>query len=387
MKRILVVAQDFPYPPTDGARADVWGRLQSLKRLGYAIDLLATVKRDPSNGDRCYVEQTIGSVVTVKRSRGWRSILSLRPFQLVSRYGLRRAVISGRYDAVVLESEYVASVLKNKGLDARLRILRVHNDSARNFEQLAKSETSLLRKLFYRMEATKARMYFGGVTREFDLLWFISNDEYREFMKVNPDMAEAASFLPPAVNAQDLCLSPRNSPRSLFIGTLGLAPNARAAEWYLKNVHARLSGIPQYGFDIAGNTLGMSIDSIRSVANVYKNVTLTENPTALADLYRNASVFVNPVFHGTGVKLKTILAVQAGLPVVTTTIGAEGCGLLNEEHLLIADHPQEFAAAVRRLLSDSGLATRLVAASQQFLRINYNHDDAIGASLRHVGSR
>lgn len=381
MKRILVVSPDFPYPPTDGARADIWGRLQALKALGYTVEMIATVKSLPDDESLREIRKICSNVQIIERRRKWRSMLSLRPFQLISRLDLQNAPLSASYDAAILEGEYVTTILKNKSFDTRVRILRVHNDSARNFEQLAKSETSFLRCIFYRMEAAKSRAHFDEIVRAFDLFWFISNNEYQTFLHNHPGLAGASCFLPPSVDVQSLSQSPRRKPHALFIGTLGLAPNARAVEWYLNHVHASLADIPGYGLDIAGNTLGMSIDSIRKCASRYHNITISENPDSVADLYANASVFVNPVFHGTGVKLKTVHAIQAGLPVVTTTTGAEGTGLIDGRHLAIADSPDDFASAVRSLLLNETLSVKLVAESQNFLRMRYDQRKAISASL------
>ena len=48
MKRILVVANDFPYPPDHGAAVDMWDRILTLEEMGYSIDLLASAREMPS---------------------------------------------------------------------------------------------------------------------------------------------------------------------------------------------------------------------------------------------------------------------------------------------------------------------------------------------------
>ena len=62
---------------------------------------------------------------------------------------------------------------------------------------------------------------------------------------------------------------------------------------------------------------------------------------------------VAPLRYGAGMKGKVTQSLAAGLPVVTTTIGAEGLNALEGEELLVADAPDAFADHVIRLHRDS----------------------------------
>ncbi|QEC46876.1 glycosyltransferase [Baekduia soli] len=77
-----------------------------------------------------------------------------------------------------------------------------------------------------------------------------------------------------------------------------------------------------------------------------------------------ARVSVAPLRYGAGVKGKIGEAMACGLPVVTTTIGAEGMGLVDGEHALVADDPAQLAAAVVALHTDAGLWGRLADAGR-----------------------
>ena len=81
-------------------------------------------------------------------------------------------------------------------------------------------------------------------------------------------------------------------------------------------------------------------------------------------VYRSAAVFMVPLRIGGGVRLKILHALARGLAVVSTTAGFEGLDLLPDQHLLVADDPREFAAAVLRVLRDPDLRRRLGAAGR-----------------------
>jgi glycosyltransferase involved in cell wall biosynthesis len=75
----------------------------------------------------------------------------------------------------------------------------------------------------------------------------------------------------------------------------------------------------------------------------------------LEPIIASSRVFVAPIRFGSGVNGKIGEALSHGLPVVTNTIGAEGWGFTNGTQVLIADTPEEFAAAVVRLYENARL--------------------------------
>jgi len=82
-------------------------------------------------------------------------------------------------------------------------------------------------------------------------------------------------------------------------------------------------------------------------------------------------VFVAPIRFGSGVNGKIGEALSHGLPVVTNTIGAEGWGFTNGIQVLMADTPDDFAAAVLRLYENAGLWQALSDNGYRHIAENY----------------
>jgi glycosyltransferase involved in cell wall biosynthesis len=80
-----------------------------------------------------------------------------------------------------------------------------------------------------------------------------------------------------------------------------------------------------------------------------------------------ASVYVVPLRIGGGTRLKVMEAMAMARPVVSTSVGCEGFPLVSGQHLLIADTPEEFAAAVVGLLKNPIGRVRLGTAARQFV--------------------
>jgi glycosyltransferase involved in cell wall biosynthesis len=74
---------------------------------------------------------------------------------------------------------------------------------------------------------------------------------------------------------------------------------------------------------------------------------------------RNARVFIAPLRFGAGIKGKIGEAMAHGVPVVTTSVGAEGFGLTHELDVLIGDDPASFASAIQQLYLQKDLWQRV----------------------------
>jgi polysaccharide biosynthesis protein PslH len=368
---------DFPFPPNYGGRLDMWRRIQLLHRMGISVDVVASIKEAPNQEQEQEVRRWVHNLKLVKREMGATKLLSFQPFSVLTRSNLQNVPLSESYSAVILETEHVAPILKNPGLRARMRILRLHNDEAHYYKELSASSRELWRKAFYRMEGIKFKFYSSRAMQWCDLLWFLSGFERQEYCVRHPASVPKAFLVPLHVERSTMKRHKLRGNRVIFAGKLGFANNARGVEWYIDQVHPRLADINGYELMVAGNTEGESLDSLRRSIARHPNISLYENPSELQLYYEMASVFVNPVFHGAGVKLKTIDAIRAGLPVVSTSIGIIGTPLLNGKHVIVADDPQAFADSIRRLLSDRDYAENLVSEAQAFVGHEYDQERII----------
>lgn len=379
--KILLVGHFFPYPPRHGSAVDIWGQILSLNDLGYTIDLVATGSAPPTKDDVAIVLTKVRNCVFVERRRTILQVISPYPFQFESRRALETVPLLDTYDVVLLQTEYVAGILSNKSLNAARRILRVHNNEAEYYYNLYKTNKNVLEALFFWIESMKFRIFSPRIWRQCQQLWFISEFERDEYRSRRPKEGEKAVFLPTRVDIT--ALRPYQLARDtvLFVGALTRSMNRMGLEWYLKYVHSELGKLENYRFVVVGFTNGEPIDWLKSLCDPFSNISLHPDVESLDAFYENSAVFVNPVFAGAGVKLKTINALEAGLPVVTTTVGAEGTGLLDHDHILIANAPEAFAECIRSLLSCPDECRRLVGNAQAHLKAQYDQKQRISSLL------
>ena len=190
-----------------------------------------------------------------------------------------------------------------------------------------------------------------------------------------------ATFLPVAIETEYKERS-LDSKTVLLIGSLFMINNQDAIRFYLREVHPHLTrDVKGYRLIIAGNSRKKGVAWIEELVSNYDNVDIYDTPEDLDELYAQSSVFVNPMRYGAGVKLKTVNAIVNGLPVVATTIGNEGTGLINGEQILVDDDPAHLCEYIKGLLGDYSMRRNFVKRAQAYLRENYNQKEKLSAYL------
>jgi glycosyltransferase involved in cell wall biosynthesis len=159
-------------------------------------------------------------------------------------------------------------------------------------------------------------------------------------------------------------VQPEIPPTLLFQGTFDYAPNVDGAGWLVAEVGPRIRArMPGTVIRLVGKTTG-AVDELHDPPDV---VVVGRVPEMEPELAR-ADVAVVPVRYASGTRLKILESFAHRLPVVTTTVGAEGLDVEPGVHLLVADDGEAFAAACAQLVDDQALRRRLVdAAERQFL--------------------
>jgi glycosyltransferase involved in cell wall biosynthesis len=173
--------------------------------------------------------------------------------------------------------------------------------------------------------------------------------------------------------------STNRPPVVLFQGSLGYPPNIDAAHWLANSI------APQVRAHIPGlevRLVGRPATSILKLDDPGVVTVVGEVPSMSTELSR-ASVVVVPIRYGGGTRLKILESFAHRVPVVSTTLGAEGLDVEDGVHLLIADNPEDFAAATVRLLGDALLRTRIADEAERLYLRRYD-DRAADESIRRL---
>jgi glycosyltransferase involved in cell wall biosynthesis len=147
-------------------------------------------------------------------------------------------------------------------------------------------------------------------------------------------------------------------PAIVFSGNLEYHPNIEAVRWFAQEIWPHLhTALP----DAQWRLIGRNPEAVAHLAHAATCTGPVDD--AIAELARGR-VCVVPLLSGSGTRFKILEAWAAGRAVVSTTIGAEGLGACDGEHLLIADTAEAFANAVVKVWRDEKLRNRLGAAGR-----------------------
>lgn len=154
----------------------------------------------------------------------------------------------------------------------------------------------------------------------------------------------------------------------VFVGSFGHDPNVDAMLYFCSEVMPIICAKnPQTRLKIIGSN---PTPEIISLAN--EHVEVLGYVPETAPFLETAYISVAPLRYGGGMKGKVGEAMSYGLPVVTTSFGAEGFGLQPEVDLLIGDTAESFAAQVGALLDDAGLHSRVAQSGYDFIERHYS---------------
>lgn len=198
--------------------------------------------------------------------------------------------------------------------------------------------------------------------------FFEKNNAKKVFVVPNVHIIEPANGFKPFSERSGL----------LFIGGYSHTPNVDAAKWLIKDimpaVWKKIPEVPVYllGSHPTAEVLQLSADNV-FVPGYIEDV---------SSFFFNSRIFVAPLRYGAGMKGKLGQSFEFRLPVVSTSIGAEGMNLENEKHLLIADSAIDLATQIIRLYKDCDLWDRLSKESTSAIQ-NYS-EDHVSQSLKEV---
>ena len=156
----------------------------------------------------------------------------------------------------------------------------------------------------------------------------------------------------------------------MYLGTLAYQANSDAVRFFLEKVYPAIKKqvngvkfvlVSGYEPEWLGRYLtDASINYVK------------DSSSLAAELFLRADVLVVPIRIASGTNIKILEAMAAGLPVVTTSIGAEGLEVKNGENILISDQPSEIAKTVAGLLQDGSWREKIGRQARKLVEKRYD---------------
>ena len=375
--KILIVAPEYPYPPIDGHKVRVYNLVRHLPAR-YKFYFLAFGTEKVSDCQEDFKERLGPSCENVELI----STSTLEPIHLNSLiesiinifYPFEMSVGEPFYSHVM--ADRINNLINSRGYDLIYLCglsIALHFDKRHSHVPFVVDicdSISLLTKSYYKRGGrlpAKLRNYLNYIWADRyekihvagirNIIMISSVDAERisrncpkSRIWVLPNGVDTAHFKRP-VGARG------KTAELLFTGVMNYPPNNEAMIYFIEEIFPL---VKQKRLDVTLTIAGREpTHELQSLAGKTSGVKLTGFVEDLRPFFSDAVIYIAPLLSGAGIKNKVLEAWSMSLPVVATPISCAGIMTIENQNILLADSPEDFAAKILTLLSNEALRGRL----------------------------
>jgi glycosyltransferase involved in cell wall biosynthesis len=390
--KVLFLSQVLPYPLNAGPKMRSYFVLRHLVQQ-HEVTLLTFVRDTDRVQDVAHLAQFCHAVYPVPMHRSrfndarflLQSLLSGQPFLILRDHvpamaaEIERLCLLQQFDVIHADQLWMAQyalLAHTVSPQARL-ILDQHNAVHLIPHRLASEATNPLKKRFLAHEARALAAYETKICQQFDHVVWVTDQDRQAVAHLSDGSASrltTSTVIPICADvSQETPITPATTrSRITFLGGMHWPPNAEGILWFASQVFPQVHReLPDAILTVIGKDPPSGLKQ--------PGIEVTDYVAELSPYLAETGVFIVPLHAGGGMRVKILDAWKWGLPVVSTTIGAEGIETRSGEDILIADTPSAFAQAVIRVLTDHTLAKRLGKAGRQTVADKYEWRAAYSA--------
>jgi O-antigen biosynthesis protein len=363
--KILAIHEMLPHPDRHGADLQWMQMLGELRAQGHSITHIA---RSAVNRERYAPPlEALGiRVLTPDAER-----LRFLGFEFPVTWSFEELLRENKFDLAILFHwfwngisipEHYLEDIRRLSPDTFIAVLTDDQQGQREMQQANLSHYWADYERSHDFAAREMEVY-----RRADVLLTISEDDRHAFLRT--DSSLRTGRMPMIASTGPPGLPFRERTDVLFLANFDNPANRDAIDWMLAEIWPQVHQlIPNAQLALVGNNLppklGINLPGVRRLGYIAN----------LSDVFSTCRIAASPVRFGTGIKTKNLLALAHGVPLVTTTVGADGLNLSDGSTALIADSPQEFANCVVRAYDDENLWNELSREGRRLITHDFSAD-------------
>lgn len=389
--KICVVAQRVPYPPNKGEKLRTFHQIERMVQLGHDVDVMSFSESERDIQDAQALQNHLGISVTTfplgsKLTRYASALIKRQPISVGAFYHsevaarIEEIFKTGVYDLLYLTAsslgQYVFDAKSFSGSACKVMMDFMDVDSDK-WDQYACSSSWPMRSVYAR-EAEGIRKLERKANDQFVKTFLIAQEEVELFRKKVSDAKpvsvmgnglDFSSFYPPEHSRQ-----PDSSGHFLFTGVMDYKPNIDAVLWFVRCCWPTIrEALPNAEFTIAGMNPVADIRELDGKAGIH----VTGFVDNILPYFHNATAFVAPFRIARGVQNKVLQAAACQLPVVTTSMGAEGIHFASEQTMFIENDTQAFTDACIRCVKEPDSAQLRAEKAFKSIRAAYSWEQQL----------
>lgn len=378
--KILMLTPYLPYPLMSGGQTRSFNLIKNLSKK-HEIILFSLIKDEKEKENIPELLKYCKKVSVFNRSKtpwtlrnllltgfGPYPFLVIRNLSSEEKEAIKKELTDSKYDLIHAETFYVMPHIPKTSVPVLLVEQTIEYLVYNHF--IEEQAPKLLRP-FLRLDVLKLKYWETHFWKQAKRVVAMSDSDRKEMRKLSPGLA--IDIVPNGIDINYFSKKEKNNTpvkKVLYVGNFTWLQNTEAVKILVNNVWPKIKksvlGVKLW---IVGTHMKSEIKNLAS-----DDIEVTEGLNDIRDAYKNASVLVAPIKGPGGTRLKILEAMASALPVVTTSVGAEGLGVSNNNEALIKDDMDSLAGAAVSILTNVNLAGRLGRSGKDFVEKNYTWD-------------
>ncbi|MCF6311081.1 MAG: glycosyltransferase family 4 protein [Verrucomicrobiales bacterium] len=273
---------------------------------------------------------------------------------------------SGDFDLIICD--FLSSAPNFRAIHSQLKtptVLFQHNIESQIWKRLATSKRNVISQAYFSLQYRRMFRWERKLSLLFDGIITVSQND-ADFCKEAYHLNNIIGAVPTGVNI--VFFSPKETAapkpaRIAFLGSMDWMPNIECVQYFVAKVLPLIHTVqPELSFYVIGRN---PAPVICELTKNHRSVELTGTVDDIRPHLQSCNLMIVPLHAGGGTRIKIFEAMAMGIPVVSTTIGAEGLPVTHGKDILIANRDQDLADACLQLLQNPDLAKKIAIAGRE----------------------
>lgn len=375
--RILMLVPFLPNIKTSGGQTRWYNIIKYLSK-SHEITLFSLIKDESERQFIPELKKYCKNVRVFKRPKSpwtirnilltgftWFPFLVIRNFSLEEKKAVQKELEQKKYDIIHAETFYVMPHLPKTNIPS---ILVEQTIEYQVYMHYVINEAPWFLKPLFLIDVIKLRFWEKYFWRKADQLVAVSEEDKLMMQKLIPGIS--VDIIPNGVDSKYYSakkIKKKSPPRVLYgVTNFEWLQNVEAVNILIREIWPIIKkNFPKAILWVVGRKIPKDLISL---SQSRKDIEITESIPDSRDAYLGASVMLTPIRGSGGTRLKILEAMAAGLPVVSTSVGVAGLGVVNGKHAFVSDDAKDLAKLTVELLKDEKKAEEIGDNARNYVR-------------------
>jgi polysaccharide biosynthesis protein PslH len=250
-------------------------------------------------------------------------------------------------------------------------LLFQHNVESLIWKRLFENATGVLKRAYFKNQWKRMEKFERETCERCDAVIGVSDDDCH-ILRSQFGLANVLGSVPTGVDLSYFCPSTKSrKPHSLiFLGSMDWMPNIDAAVYFAEKIFPAIKErFADATFTIVGRN---PVRQVKELERLQSGIFVTGTVADVRPYLAEAEAMIVPLRIGGGTRIKIYEGMATGIPIVSSTIGAEGLPVIHGENILLADAPDKFAEAIGELFERSDLRKQIGAGGRALVERQFS---------------